>query len=439
MRPDERGYPIDTDSDACAASFDVAVRHFFDFRLDAPEHADAAIAADPDCAMAQMLKGFMLAGAQSRRLRPTMQGHLDAARAKPGGLQGRAAGWAAGLAALIANDLPAASAAFYDHLSDWPRDLFALKQMQQQTLFWRGRSLDLRDSMLRVRHAWDESVPGYAQYLGMLAFGYEEAGDYAAAERAGRACVERCPDDIWGVHSVAHVLEMQGRHQDGIDWIHQPADAWLDRAPLARHVWWHKALFHWDSGDYAGALDLFDASVYPEETAAYIDVQNAASLLWRLEFAGVDVGDRWAAVGRQAAATLDDQMLAFTDTHVAMALAKTGRDEELARHRQVLAERADGSGYAASLAATTTMPLADAIVAYFAGDYGRATDGFLASREDWSRVGGSHAQRDLYAQALVDSAVKAGRRQLAEGLLAERAAMHPASAGLAVWRGQLAA
>ncbi len=439
MRADERGYPIDTESDACAASFDLAIQHFFEFRLDAPEHADAAVAADPDCAMAQMLKGFLLAGAQSRRLRPTMQGHLDAARAKAGGLEGRAAGWAAGLDALVANDLPAASAAFYAHLAEWPRDLFILKQMQQQTLFWRGRSLDLRDSMLRVGHAWDESVPGYAHYLGMLAFGYEEAGDYAAAERAGRACVERCPDDIWGVHSVAHVLEMQGRHRDGVAWIHHAPDAWADRAPLARHVWWHKALFHWDSGDYEGALDLFDTSVYPEETTAYIDVQNAASLLWRLEFAGVDVGDRWEAVGRQAAATLDDQMLAFTDTHVAMALAKTGRGEELARHRQVLAERADGSGYAASLAASTTMPLADAIAAYFAGDYDRATDGFLNSREDWPRVGGSHAQRDLYAQALVDSAVKAGRRPLAEALLAERAAMHPESAGLAVWRGQLAA
>ena len=438
MRKDVRGYPIDTDSDAAAASFDMAVARFFEFRMDTPEHADAAIEADPECAMAQMLKGYMLCGAQSRKLRPVIAGHIAEAE-KKAGLDARAQGWLAGLKALYANDLPAAATAFSAHLIAFPRDLFILKQMQQQSLFWRGKSLELRDSMLRVRQAWEEGVPGVAHYWGLLAFGYEEAGQYEEAERYGRRCVDLAPDDIWGIHSVAHVLEMQGRHQDGIDWVHHPADAWDDRAPLARHVWWHKALFHWDSGDYEGALDLFDRSVYPEATAAYIDLQNGASLLWRLEMAGVNVGDRWEALGGQAEVTLDDQMLAFTDTHVAAALARTGRGEALARHRQVLAERSDGSGYAASLAADVTLPLADAVAAYFNGDYDRACDQFLALREDWPRVGGSHAQRDLYAQALIDAAVKAGRNDLATALLAERGAQHPNSQGVAYWEGQMAA
>jgi hypothetical protein len=113
----------------------------------------------------------------------------------------------AGLKALHGNDLAAASKAFYAHLAEWPRDLFILKQMQQQSLFWRGRSLDLRDSMLRVSHAWTEDVPGYGHYQGMLAFGYEEAGDYAAAERHGRASVARNPEDIWGIRSTPGRIE----------------------------------------------------------------------------------------------------------------------------------------------------------------------------------------------------------------------------------------
>ena len=439
MEQDVWGYPVDTTHTATREYFDRAIARFFEFRMDAVDHADAAIAADPDCAMAQLLKGYLLTGAQSRRLRPTIAAHIEKAEARPGGLSPRAKGWLAGLKALYANDLPAASAAFYNHLTRWPRDLFLIKQLQQQTLFWRGRSLDLRDSVLRLRHAWDESVPGYAHFLGLMAFGYEEAGDYAAAERCGRACVERAPDDIWGVHSVAHVLEMQGRHAEGLHWLDYPLDVWDDRAPLARHLWWHKALFAWDSGDHAQALDLFDTVIYPEKTAAYIDVQNAASLLWRVEMAGGDVGIRWETVAQQAEETLDDQMLAFTDTHVAMALARTGRTEALARQRQVLAERADGAGYAASLAEDVTMPLADAIAAYWSGDYSRAVDGLLATRENWSTVGGSHAQRDLYAQALLDAAVKAKNLPLAQSLLAERAALHPKSKGLDVWRAGMAA
>lgn len=439
MRQDVRGYPIDTENDAVVEAFDSAIARFFEFRADPPDLADAAIAADPDCAMAQLLKGFLLVGAQSRKLRPTIGAHVQAAERKGAGLPARAKGWLAGLKALHANDLPAAAKAFDAHLAEFPRDLLILKMMQQQALFWRGRSLELRDSMLRVRHAWDETVPGYAHYLGLMAFGFEESGDYETAERLGRACVERAPEDLWGVHTVAHVLVMQGRHQDGIRWIDYPIDAWEGRAPLYRHVWWHKALFHWDSGDFDGALHLFDQAVYPKRTTAYIDLQNAASLLWRLEMAGCDVGDRWQDVAAQAEETLDDQLLAFTDTHVAMALGRTGKGEALARHRQVIAERADGDGYAASLAAGVTLPLTEAIGAYFAGDYERAVDGLIASREDWSRVGGSHAQRDIYGQALIDAAMKAGRKTLAAALISERAALNPASAGVAHWRGQLAA
>lgn len=438
MLEDVRGYPLDTESAAARAAFDLTVARFFEFRLDAPEHADRAILEDPDCAMAQMLKAFLLLGAQSRKLLPVVKSHIDAAEAK-GDVGSRARGWLNGLKALYANDLPLASRAFAAHLAEWPLDLFILKQMQQQTLFWRGRSLELRDSMLRVGHAWRDGVPGYGHYLGMAAFGYEEAGDYAAAERCGRACVERSPEDLWGVHSVAHVLEMQGRHEDGVAWIDYPPDAWNDRAPLARHVWWHKGLFHWDSGDYDAALALYDSSIYPEATTAYIDVQNAAALLWRLEMTGADVGERWDMLAGQAEATLDDQMLAFTDTHLAAALARTGRSEALARHRQQLAERADGESWSAALAAEATLPLADAIAAYWRGAYDEATDGFLACREEWARVGGSHAQRDLYAQALIDSAVKAGRTALAESLLAERCVLHRNSKGLDIWRAQLAA
>jgi tetratricopeptide (TPR) repeat protein len=437
MLHDIRGYPIDTDNAACVENFDKAIARFFEFRLDAVEYADAAIAADPDCAMAQLLKGYMLMGAQSRNLLPIVAGHITKAESKPGGVQQRAKGWLVGLKALHANELPQASRLLGEHMSEWPLDLFVLKQLHQQTLFWRGKSLDLRDSVLRVSHAWNKDVVGYGNFLGMLGFGYEEAGDYEKAERCGRAALQYSPEDLWAVHTVAHVLEMQGRHKQGVEWIDYPLNAWDDRTPLARHIWWHKALFLWDSGNYEETLALYDSAVYPGPSTAYIDVQNAAALLWRLEMTGVDVGDRWKVLAGQAEATMDDQLLAFTESHVSAALAKAGRSEALARQRQHLAERADGKGWAAMLASEVSIPLADAFAAYSMGDYDQACDGLLASREDWVRVGGSHAQRDLYNQILVDSAIKSGRRNLAESLLAERAMQHPNSQGVHYWRSQL--
>ncbi len=90
MLQDVRGYQLDTSSSACVENFDKAVARFFEFRLDAVEYADAAISADPDCSMAQLLKGYMLMGAQSRNLLPVVAEHIAKAEAKPGGLTQRA-------------------------------------------------------------------------------------------------------------------------------------------------------------------------------------------------------------------------------------------------------------------------------------------------------------------------------------------------------------
>ena len=54
---------------------------------------------------------------------------------------------------------------------------------------------------------------------GMQAFGLEESGDYGAAEAAGLHAVEVNPDDVWAVHAVVHVREMQGRVDDGIRFL----------------------------------------------------------------------------------------------------------------------------------------------------------------------------------------------------------------------------
>ena len=53
------------------------------------------------------------------------------------------------------------------------------------------------------------------------------------------------------------------------------------------------------------------------------------------------------------------------------------------------------------------IPLCEGMIAYEAGDYDKATDLFWPMRNEISTIGGSHAQRDLFAQIMCDAAVAA--------------------------------
>ena len=67
-----------------------------------------------------------------------------------------------------------------------------------------------------------------------------------------------------------------------------------------------------------------------------LDRVDAAALLWRLELAGVDVGDRWRAVAAAWMRHVDDHALAFNDLHLACAAARSPNRDDGARVRDSL-------------------------------------------------------------------------------------------------------
>jgi hypothetical protein len=99
--------------------------------------------------------------------------------------------------------------------------------------FYTGRSRMLRDRIARAESHWHDGMPGRHAVLSMLAFGLEETGDYAAAEKTGRRAVELEPRDGWGWHAVTHVMEMQNRRADGVAWL-APEHCALERRQLLR-------------------------------------------------------------------------------------------------------------------------------------------------------------------------------------------------------------
>ncbi len=237
-------------------------------------------------------------------------------------------------------------------------------------------------------------------------------------------------DDLWAIHAVAHVLEMQGRLDDGLAWLDYPADAWDDRNPFRGHVWWHRALFFLERGDYDQALAYYDSSVRAGAGAFYLDRQNMVALLARLEFQGCDVGDRWDELADEAEKHIDDHPMGFTDTHTMLALATTKRwDQADALIESQSAYAATPNDYSAGIMTQITIPVCKALQAYAHGDYEAVIERLLPIRHDWQPIGASHAQRDLFTQILIEAALKLCRADLAVALLAERVELRPHSAG----------
>jgi hypothetical protein len=154
-------------------------------------------------------------------------------------------------------------------------------------------------------------------------------------------------------------------------------------------------------------------------------LQNATALLWRLEQLGLDVGARWEELADKAEARIGDSAYLLLPPHLMMALAATGREDAAARFVAALREQAgDRSRWDAAAIGDVVVPVCEAALAHRRGRHAEVV-GLLAPRLGQIRLlGGSNAQRDVFRQMLVDSAMKADRRDVVAGMIAEEAGSH---------------
>jgi tetratricopeptide (TPR) repeat protein len=277
----------------------------------------------------------------------------------------------------------------------------------------------MRASVEGALPAWDDH-PASGYILGCHAFTLEETGEFAAAERIGRQAVDLAPQDAWGLHAVAHVLDMTGRAQDGLEWLEGREASWAHCNNFRFHVWWHKALMQLDLGHYDAALALYDDKVRAERTDDYRDIANAASLLSRLEIEGVDVGARWEELAALSAPRVNDDCLAFADLHYMLALCGGARNtaarQMIARLRAAPAE----AGEAQSVMLHPGLQVAEGLHAFATGEYSKAWLHLRAGRGELIRIGGSHAQRDVFERVAIEAALRSGYLEGAEALLRDR-------------------
>ncbi len=418
---DRWGVPVRTGSADAVALLDEATEDLATLGGDPVADAEAAVATDDSLVLGHIyraylnLYGMTPAGISAaseilKQLDESVMGEREAHHMRA------AQHWVAGNWEATTRSLERA-------LLRHPRDLLALK-VAQDLYFFLGNRLELRDCAARVLPAWPREQPGWGYVQGIYAFGLEENADYRQAETRARAALEHNPRDVWSVHALAHVFEMEGSQQDGVKFLTASASDWSGSF-FAIHNWWHRGLYHLELGEISEALALYDGPIRAGRSTEWLDVVDAAALLWRLSLFGVDVAERAAALAADIDDLVGSPVYVFNDWHAVMAFGLAGdharNDLVVAANRHLTAPTNRGAAERAGLA------LLEAFGAFAAGRPDRTIDLLIDIRPRANAVGGSHAQRDIIDLTLIAAAARAGDDALARALVTERVARKPAA------------
>lgn len=420
---DPLGNPVQLQLATSAGPVDDFVRGFIgcDLRITRIRHASN----DPSALVQAYLAMFELF-AESPAGPDHAAPFLARAQAAAATASAREQGLVEAIAAWVAGDMATAIARHEKLVQDYPRDLVALKLGQYHAFNVGDAPAMLRMALHSLRAAAD--VP---QLHGMAAFAYEQCHLLDAAEHHAHIALALEPSEPWAQHALAHVLLTRGKLRAGLAFMEEKSVTWLGlNSFMQTHNWWHLALFYIELGQPEAALQLYDREVWGVDKSYTQDQISAVSLLARLELAGHDVGARWQDVADHLEARVADQSLPFLDMQYLYGLGRAGRSSaaRMLGHIESKARLATAAERTtAAIWAEVALPACRGLLAHAQGRYAEAAHDLALALPRLQLIGGSHAQRDLFAQIHLDALLRAGQLAAAQNLLQPQLNSQPES------------
>ena len=198
-------------------------------------------------------------------------------------------------------------------------------------------------------------------------------------------------------------------------------------------------MFELHRGRYARALEIFQRDILDAANPRSA-MTDGAALLWRFRLDGQADPLPWRSLADLALRVSRPGYL-FGEVHAALAYASCRDEGALARLIDGL-RALDAKGH--PIAGCVALPLVQGTAAFAAGDHAGALAHFEPVLEELHRIGGSHAQWEIYEETTVvsylalaryDDAARLLRRRLGRRASArDRSWLERAEAGLAAQR-----
>jgi tetratricopeptide (TPR) repeat protein len=333
------------------------------------------------------------------------------------------------IASAIEGQPKAALAAAEQHLDEFPRDALVLSILLGAfgLYAFSGRvDHDAARVAICERHARHYGQDWW--FLTYLGWSHTEAGNHGAGRTITELALSLRRENGNAAHALSHALYEQGDTAAGrtflADWLptYDPAGF------LNGHLSWHFALLALGSDEVDKALEIYQERIRPtvsgQPPLPPLNVfTDSASLLWRLSLAGkAGLEPHWRDVANYSDRMFPRAGVHFADVHwalVSVATQSADFDQRLAE-----LETLQASGKLAP--GQLVIELCRGIRAFANGDYEATILAFEPLMPLITKIGGSHAQRDLYEDTYIVACLRSGRPDKAR-LIIDRRLDHRAS------------
>lgn len=404
MVKDAQGLTVTTDSPVAIAAINQFTCQSLSYAREAKATLFQGNVADRECILIHAYIAAYYLAQEEASARKRAVPHLRAAQRGLSEVTERERWTVQAIAAWAEGNIPQAIALHKAIVEQYPQDLLAIQQAQYH-YFYRGETRQL----LKIAEQALSANPGNHYLYGMVAFGLEQCHRLAEAEDLARRAVAINSYDPWAHHAIAHILERQGRIDEGIAWMESHASTWEHcNSMLYTHNWWHIALFYLAKGAFQTVLNLYDVHLWGRaRKESPKDQVGAIATLMRLELQGIDVGCRWQDISHYLTPRLHEHCLPFQDLHYLYALSRTGQTSRVTEmlNSMMLYAQSVNSGWRKAWL-EVAIPASKGIIAYALGDWSAAIAHLHPVLPRLHEIGGSHTQRALFKRLSSDALQK---------------------------------
>lgn len=418
---DRFGLALSTRDDKAVADYIAGVDLMLSANAGAEALLDRALAADPEFALAHIAKA-RLCQVQARV--PEAKAAAAEARALAGRVTPREARHIETIALAVDGNGPAAMALLEEHVGEYPRDGLALSLALGVfgLLGFSGR-IDHHEAQLALL---EKLAPHWGEdwwFLTYLGWARIELGDVARGAAEVERALDGNPRDAFAAHARAHGYYETGDAEAGAKFIEGWLPDYARESQLHCHISWHLALFELARGNPDRARELYADAIRPAVSHAppLFNLADAASFLWRWQIyqAGRDL-EGWDEVAAHARQHFPQAGIHFADVHAALAEAPELTVQRIGQCRSRLE--------AGRLPQGSVVPELCAGAAAFArGDYAEAVEGLASALPELDRIGGSHAQREVFEDTYIVACLRGGELSKAAERLRSRLTRRPSA------------